>query len=164
VLFQLTAYSYSWYFSQTRQFVIHVCYYLKAAAFFYSHLQTVMAVQKHGWLGEVVKYWINVVVCDRSIWQESVEDCNEELYGPYCSPNINLLINSRSRRWAGHVVRTGDRRGACRVFVGKRQGISSLRMPMRRWEDNFKVDLQRVWWGAWNGLSWLRIGRVDGLL
>jgi hypothetical protein len=34
----------------------------------------------------------------------------------------------------------------------------------RRWEDNIKMDLQEVGWGAWTGLIWLRIWRVRGLL
>jgi hypothetical protein len=34
----------------------------------------------------------------------------------------------------------------------------------RRWEDNIKMDLQEVGWGAWTGLIWLRIGTVAGLL
>jgi len=42
---------------------------------------------------------------------------NEELYALYCSPNIICMITSRKMRWAGHVARMGDRRGAKRVFV-----------------------------------------------
>jgi hypothetical protein len=33
-----------------------------------------------------------------------------------------------------------------------------------RWEDNIKMDLQEVGWGAWTGLIWLRIGTGGGLL
>jgi hypothetical protein len=31
-------------------------------------------------------------------------------------------------------------------------------------EDNIKMDLQEVGWGAWIGLIWLRIGTGGGLL
>jgi len=31
------------------------------------------------------------------------------------------------------------------------------------WEDNIKMDLQEVGWGAWNGLIWVRI-RTGGEL
>ena len=34
------------------------------------------------------------------------------------SPNIILVIKSRRMRWAGHVERVGDRRGAYRILVG----------------------------------------------
>jgi hypothetical protein len=43
---------------------------------------------------------------------------NEELYDLYCSPNIIRMIKSRRMRWAGHVARLGDRKGACRVSWG----------------------------------------------
>jgi hypothetical protein len=33
-----------------------------------------------------------------------------------------------------------------------------------RWEDNIKMDLQEVGWGAWTGLIWLRIGTGGGVL
>jgi hypothetical protein len=42
---------------------------------------------------------------------------NEELYVLYSSPNIVRVIKSRRMRWAGHVARMGDRRGAYRVLV-----------------------------------------------
>ena len=36
---------------------------------------------------------------------------NEALNDLYCSPNIVRVITSRRIRWAGHVARTGERRG-----------------------------------------------------
>jgi len=69
---------------------------------------------------------------------------NEELNDLYSSPNIIRLIKSRSMRWAGHVARMGERRGVYRVLVGKTEGKRPLGMPMRRWEDNIKMDLQEV--------------------
>jgi len=30
--------------------------------------------------------------------------------------------------------------------------------------NNIKMDLKEVGWGAWTGLTWLRIGTVGGLL
>jgi hypothetical protein len=33
------------------------------------------------------------------------------------------------------------------------------RSSIHRWEDNIKIDLQEVGWGAWTGLIWLRIGK-----
>ena len=65
---------------------------------------------------------------------------NEELNDLYCSPNIFRVIKSRRMRWAGHVARMGERRGAYRVLVGKPEGKRSLGKPRHRWEDN-KMDL-----------------------
>ena len=62
---------------------------------------------------------------------------NEELYALYSSTNIIWLIELRKLRWAGHVAYMEQRRGAYRVFVGKLEG---RRSPMRRWEDNIKMD------------------------
>jgi hypothetical protein len=42
---------------------------------------------------------------------------NEELNDLYCSPSIVRVINSRRRRWAGHVSRRWERRGVYRVLV-----------------------------------------------
>jgi hypothetical protein len=43
----------------------------------------------------------------------------KELYALYTSPDNIRMINSRRLKWAGHVARMGERRGACMVFVGK---------------------------------------------
>jgi len=49
--------------------------------------------------------------------------------------------------------------------VGKPEGKRILGRPRRRWEVNFKMDLQEVGWGgAWTGLIWLRIGTGGGHL
>jgi len=38
----------------------------------------------------------------------------------------------------------GERRGVCRVLVGKPEGKRPLGRPRRRWEGNIKTDLQEV--------------------
>jgi hypothetical protein len=52
----------------------------------------------------------------------------------------------------------GERRGAYRALVGKPEGRRPLGRPRRRWEDNIKMYLREVGWGAWTGSVWLRIG------
>jgi hypothetical protein len=89
---------------------------------------------------------------------------NEELNDLYSSPNIIREIKSREMRWVGHVARMGEERGAYRLLVGRPEGRRSLGRPRRRWQDNIKMDLQEVGWGAWTGLIWLRIGTGGGLL
>jgi hypothetical protein len=51
---------------------------------------------------------------------------NEELYAPYSSTNIILLIKSRRQRWTGHAARMGERRGACRALMEKSEGRRPL--------------------------------------
>jgi hypothetical protein len=58
----------------------------------------------------------------------------------------------------------GERRGAYRALVGKPEGRGSLGRPRRRWEDNIKMNLREVGWGAWTGSIWLRIGTGGELL
>jgi hypothetical protein len=52
----------------------------------------------------------------------------------------------------------GEGRGAYRILVGRAEGRRPLGRPRRRCEDNIKIDLQEVGWGAWTGVIWLRIG------
>ena len=61
---------------------------------------------------------------------------NEELNYLYSSASIVRMIKSRRMRWAGHVARTGERRGVYRVLVGKPEGKRQLGRPRHRWEDN----------------------------
>jgi hypothetical protein len=58
----------------------------------------------------------------------------------------------------------GEGRGAYRILVRRPEGRRPLGRPRLRWEDNIKMDLQEVGWGAWTGLIWLRIGAGGGLL
>jgi hypothetical protein len=86
---------------------------------------------------------------------------NEELNDLYSSPNIRVIKSGRMR-WAGHGARVGEKRGTYRNLVGRPEGRRPLGRPRRRWEDNIKMDLQDEGWGAWTGLSWLRIGTGGG--
>jgi hypothetical protein len=74
------------------------------------------------------------------------------------------MIKTRRMRWAGHVACMGEGRVAYRILVGRPEGRIPLGRPRIRWEDNIKMDLQEVGWGAWTGLIWLRIGTGGGLL
>ena len=50
----------------------------------------------------------------------------------------------RILRWVGHVACMGDRRGACRILVERPEGKGLFRRPKHRWEENIKMDLQKV--------------------
>jgi hypothetical protein len=71
----------------------------------------------------------------------------KELYALCSSPNIIWVINSRRLRWAGHVTRMGERKGAYRVVLaGKPEGRRLLGRTRHKWEDNIKMDLEEVGW------------------
>jgi len=59
-------------------------------------------------------------------------------------------------RWAGYVVRMGERRGVYRVLVGKPKGKRPLGRPRFRWEDNIKMDLQEV---GCEGMDWIELAQ-----
>ena len=65
------------------------------------------------------------------------------------------VIKSRRMRWAGHVARMGEERGAYRVLVGKPKGKRPLRRSRRGCVDNIRNDLQEVGCGYmdWIGLA-----------
>ena len=52
-------------------------------------------------------------------------------------------------RWAGNVERMGggERGGVYRFLVGKIEERDHLGRLRRRWEDNIKMDIQKVGWG-----------------
>jgi hypothetical protein len=89
---------------------------------------------------------------------------NEELYALYSSPNIIRVIKSSRLRWAGHVARMGERRGAYRASVGKPEGRNHLEDPGVDGRIILKWILERLDGGAWTGSIWLRIGTCGGLL
>jgi len=53
-------------------------------------------------------------------------------------------------RWVGEVARMNDRRCAYRVSVWRPLRKRSLGRHKRRWEDNNKLDIQKVVWWTWN--------------
>jgi hypothetical protein len=62
------------------------------------------------------------------------------------------MIKSRGIRWAGYVACMGEGRGVHRILVGRPKGRRPLARPRRRWEDNIKIDLQKV---GWKGVDWI---------
>jgi len=43
----------------------------------------------------------------------------------------------------------GEKRGVYRILVSKSEGKRPLGRPMRRWEDDIKMDLKEVGWGVY---------------
>jgi hypothetical protein len=72
---------------------------------------------------------------------------NGELHGLYSAPSIVRVIKARRMRWAEHVARMGEVRGAYNILVGRPEGRRPLGRPRRRWEDNIKMDLREIGFG-----------------
>ena len=66
-----------------------------------------------------------------------------------------ILKMNKSKIWMGHVACMGERRRTYKDLVGKPQGKRPLGRTRHRWEDNIKINLQEMGWGAWTGLFWL---------
>ena len=58
-------------------------------------------------------------------------------------------------RWAGHVARMEEGRIVYKVLVGKPEGKIPLGRPRRRWEDNIKMDLEKVG----RGWDWMELAQ-----
>ena len=50
----------------------------------------------------------------------------------------------------------GGRRGVYRILVGKPEGKRPLGRPRRRWEDNIKMDLQKLGCGD---MDWIELAQ-----
>ena len=74
-------------------------------------------------------------------WRKLQNEGHTDLYS---SPNTIRVIKSRRMRWAGHVARMGERRGAYRILVEHLRERDNLEVPG---EDNIQKDLQEVGWG-----------------
>jgi hypothetical protein len=84
-----------------------------------------------------------------------------------CVAVEGLPLYRRYKCYVGSVrIETCVLRSAVRgeVRTGIWWGRRPLGRPRRRWEDNIKMDLHEVGWGAWTGLIWLGIGTGGGLL
>jgi hypothetical protein len=74
----------------------------------------------------------------------------EERNNLYSSTNIMQVIKLRVIRWAGHVARTRDRKGAYRILLVTHERSRPLGRSRHRWENNIKVDLHE----AGRGVDW----------
>jgi hypothetical protein len=50
----------------------------------------------------------------------------------------------------------GEKRSAYRILVGKSEGNRPIGRPRLRWEDNVKMDLREIGWGA---MDWIDLAQ-----
>jgi hypothetical protein len=46
----------------------------------------------------------------------------------------------------------GEKRNACRIFVGKPEGRRPVGRTRRKWVDNINIDLGEI---GWSGIDWI---------
>jgi hypothetical protein len=78
---------------------------------------------------------------------------NEELHDLYSSPNIIRVMKSRRMRWAGHVARMGEKRGAYRILMGRPEGRHHLGDP----GGNGRVILKWIFKTWDGGMDWIEL-------
>jgi hypothetical protein len=81
---------------------------------------------------------------------------SEELRALYSSPGIVRVIRARRMRWAGHVARMRELRGAYDISIGRPEGRRQLGRPRSRWEDNMKMDLREIGFGD---VDWIHLAQ-----
>jgi hypothetical protein len=76
----------------------------------------------------------------------------------YILSNVIRGIKSMGIRWAVHVARKGELKNAYNMLVRKPEGNIPLERPMRRQENNIRMDLRQIDWvhGEWMHLSQTR--------
>ena len=79
-----------------------------------------------------------------------------KLHSLYRSHNLFRMIKSRRLGWAGHVARLGEGRSAFKILTGKPTRKRPLGRPMRRWEDNIRMDLEEICFNAGNWVDFLK--------
>jgi hypothetical protein len=67
---------------------------------------------------------------------------------------IVKVMKARRMRWAGHVARMLEVRGAYNILVGRSEGRKPLGRPRRRWEDNIKMHLWEIGFGDVDWIHW----------
>jgi hypothetical protein len=81
---------------------------------------------------------------------------HEELHGLYSSPSIVRVIKARRIRWARHVARMEEVRGAYNILVGRPEGRRPLGRSRHRWEDNIEMDLREIGFGD---VDWIHLAQ-----
>jgi hypothetical protein len=52
--------------------------------------------------------------------------------------------------------KSGEKRNAYRILVGKPEGMRPLGRARHRWEDNIKMNVREI---GWNGMDWINLAQ-----
>jgi hypothetical protein len=83
----------------------------------------------------------------------------EEPHDLYTSANVIRVIKPRRMKWAGHLARTGERRGAHRVVERKYEGKRPTGRTRHRCEDNIKMNFKYI---CSEGVEWIHLTQDMG--
>jgi hypothetical protein len=50
----------------------------------------------------------------------------------------------------------GEKRNACKIFVGNPEGKRPLGRPRLSWVDNIEIDLREI---GWDGMDWIDLAQ-----
>jgi hypothetical protein len=79
----------------------------------------------------------------------------KQLHAQSCSPDIIRVIKSRRLKWAGHIALMGESSRACRVLMGKPEGINHLEDP----GVDGKIILKWILEKSDGGIDWIDLVR-----
>jgi hypothetical protein len=68
------------------------------------------------------------------------------------------LIKSGRIRLAGQVANIGGKRNAHRIFTEEPEENIQQGRPIRRWEDNAKMDIRDI---GWDVMEWINVAHVS---
>jgi len=66
-----------------------------------------------------------------------------------------MIKQKNEMSWACSMYGGQERRGVYRALVRRPEGRRPLVRPRRGWEDNIKMDLQKVGWG----MDWIELAQ-----
>jgi hypothetical protein len=84
----------------------------------------------------------------------SIRETGETWVRNMAAGSIVRVIKARRMRWAGHVPRMREVRGAYNISVGTSEGRRPLGRPRRKWRDNIKMDLREIGFGDVDWIHW----------
>jgi hypothetical protein len=60
--------------------------------------------------------------------------------------HILLCDQAKDNEMSGACIKHEKVRNAYKICVRKREGKNPLGKPRRRWKDNIRIDLRKIWW------------------
>jgi hypothetical protein len=80
---------------------------------------------------------------------------HKHTHSPFLTAGVDSGNQIEKNEMSGTCSMYVRKRGAYRILVGRPEGKRPLGRPRRRWEDNIKIDLQKVWWD----IDWIELAQ-----